>query len=113
MEMKYFFFLFSALVFYANTQFVHNSGIGVLIRDAIVSKTLPGSNHALKMVVTGIPRVDRELMILTSFFYPVADWQNATLLLHTLGFSGSFASAWALVTMEAWRSGNRRRIIAV
>ncbi|CAG8234361.1 unnamed protein product [Penicillium salamii] len=112
-EMKYIFLLLSVLVFYANTQFVHNSGIRVLIRDAIVSKTLPGSNNVLKTVFTGIARVDRELMILTSFFYPAADGQNATLLLHIVGFSGSFASAWALVTMEAWRSGNRWKIIAV
>ncbi|KAJ5652433.1 hypothetical protein N7507_009859 [Penicillium longicatenatum] len=52
-------------------------------------------------------------MILTSFFYPAVDGQNATLLLHTVGFSGSFGSAWALVTMEAWRNGNRWTIIAV
>lgn len=47
------------------------------------------------------------------FFYPAVDGQNATLLLHTVGFSGSFGSAWALVTMEAWRSGNRWKIISV
>ncbi|KAJ6017118.1 hypothetical protein N7451_000497 [Penicillium sp. IBT 35674x] len=111
--MKYVFLLFSALVYYANIEFVHNSGIRVLIRDAILSRTLPGSSHALKTVFTGIARVDRELMILTSFFYPAVDGQNATLLLHTVGFSGSFGSAWALVTMEAWRSGNRWKIIAV
>ncbi|KAJ5533128.1 hypothetical protein N7494_009680 [Penicillium frequentans] len=111
--MKYIFLLFSALVYYANTEFVHNSGIRVLIRDAIISKSLPGSSYALKTVFTGIARVDRELMILTSFFYPAVDGQNATLLLHTVGFSGSFGSAWALVTMEAWRSGNRWKIITV
>ncbi|KAJ5559431.1 hypothetical protein N7513_001830 [Penicillium frequentans] len=89
------------------------TGIRVLIRDAILSKTLPGSNHALRTVFTGIARIDRELMILTSFFYPAVDGQNATLLLHTVGSSGSFGSAWALMTMEAWRSGNRWTIIAV
>ncbi|KAJ5639763.1 uncharacterized protein N7484_007625, partial [Penicillium longicatenatum] len=54
-----------ALVYYAKIEFVHNSGIRVLIRDAILSKTLPGSNHALRTAFTGIARVDRELMILT------------------------------------------------
>lgn len=110
--MRYVLFSLSALAFYTIFYFSFVNGLNALAEKSVASGKLPGTNEPLRTVYTGVKPVDHLLTILTTFFYPALDGQNATLLLHSVGFSGTFGAAWTLVVLESWRKGNAGTIAA-
>jgi hypothetical protein len=111
--MRYVLFSLSALVFYAIFYFSYTNGLDALGHKAIDSGKLPGVNAPLRTLYTGVEPIDRILTLLTVFFYPSLDGQSPTLLLHSIGFSGTFGAAWTLVVLESWRKGNAGTIVAL
>ena len=105
--------LLSASVFYAIFYFALVNGLRDLGDECVANKTLPGTDFPLRTVYTGVGKVDELLTLLTTFFWPVTDGFHPALLLHSIAFSGTFCSAWVLVTLESWRKGNRGTILAV
>ena len=110
--MRYVLFSLSAFTLYAIFYFSHINGLDELGQKAIASGKLPGVGEPLRTVYTGIEPIDRVLTLLTAFFYPALDGQSATLLLHSIGFSGTFGAAWTLVVLESWRKGNSGTVAA-
>ncbi|PLB54140.1 hypothetical protein P170DRAFT_372839 [Aspergillus steynii IBT 23096] len=98
--------LLSISVFYTIFHFAEINGAQKLSLGAIDSKKLPGTNEPLRTVYTGVESIDGLLTVLTTFFWPLADASDPALFLHSIGFSGTFGSAWVLVTLESWRKGN-------
>lgn len=110
--MRVILFSLSAFVFYAIFYFSQVNGLHELSLKSVASGKLPGLDEPLRTVYTGVEPVDRLLTVLTTFFYPVLDGQSSTLLLHSIGFSGTFGAAWTLVVLESWRKGNAGTIAA-
>ncbi|KAJ5553038.1 hypothetical protein N7494_002416 [Penicillium frequentans] len=110
--MRIILFSLSAFVFYAIFYFSQVNGLRELSIKSVASGKLPGLNEPLRTVYTGVEPVDRLLTVLTTFFYPVLDGQSPTLLLHSIGFSGTFGAAWTLVVLESWRKGNAGTVAA-
>ncbi|KAJ5724404.1 hypothetical protein N7493_006132 [Penicillium malachiteum] len=110
--MRFILFSLSASVFYMIWYFSHASGLHDLAQEAVASGKLPGLDEPLRTVYTGVEPIDKLLTVLTVFFYPAMDGQDSTLLLHSIGFSGTFAAAWTLVVLESWRKGNSGTIAA-
>ncbi|KAJ5204309.1 uncharacterized protein N7498_005188 [Penicillium cinerascens] len=110
--MRYVLFSLSAFAFYAIFYFSYINGLDALGHKAIDSGKLPGVNAPLRTHYTGVEPIDRILSLLTVFFYPALDGQSPTLLLHSIGFSGTFGAAWTLVVLESWRKGNAGTIAA-
>lgn len=98
---------------YAAFYFAYINGTDKLGWQFIESGKLPGRNDPIRTVYTEIPAIDRLLTVLTVFFWPMTDGSHPTLTIHSVGFSGSFCSAWILLTLEAWRRGNAWKIIAL
>lgn len=96
----------SGFVFYAIFYFSFINGLKDLGDASIAASLVPGTKFPLRTVYTGLPKLDELLTTLTVFFWPIADAQDAGLFLHSLAFSGTFGSAWILVTLESWRNGN-------
>jgi hypothetical protein len=111
--MRYVLFSLSAFVFYTIFYFSYTNGLDALGHKAIDSGKLPGVNAPLRTLYTGVEPIDRILTLLTVFFYPSLDGQSPTLLLHSIGFSGTFGAAWTLVVLESWRKGNAGTIVAL
>ncbi|KAJ5663874.1 hypothetical protein N7507_004605 [Penicillium longicatenatum] len=105
-------FSLSAFAFYAIFYFSQVNGLNELGLKSVASGKLPGLNEPLRTVYTGVEPVDRILTVLTTFFYPVLDGQSSALLLHGIGFSGTFGAAWTLVVLESWRKGNAGTVAA-
>ncbi|KAL2857289.1 hypothetical protein BJY01DRAFT_202555 [Aspergillus pseudoustus] len=112
MAAKFFLPLLSLFVFYAIFYFGEINGANKLVFESIASKKLPASDATLRTVYTGIAPLDELLTVLTVFFWPTTDGSNLSLLVHSIGFSGTFGSAWVLVSLEAWRRGNAWTIVA-
>ncbi|KAJ5915579.1 hypothetical protein N7466_011512 [Penicillium verhagenii] len=110
--MRVILFSLSAFVFYAIFYFSYANGLDELGKQAVASGKLPGLNEPLRTVYTGVEPIDRLLTLLTTFFYPALDGQSPTLLLHSIGFSGTFGAAWTLVVLESWRKGNAGTVAA-
>ncbi|OQD69952.1 hypothetical protein PENDEC_c028G06446 [Penicillium decumbens] len=110
--MRYVLFSLSAFVFYAIFYFSYINGLDALGRKAIDSRKLLGVDAPLRTLYTGVEPIDRILTLLTVFFYPALDGTSPTLLLHSIGFSGTFGAAWTLVVLESWRKGNAGTIAA-
>ncbi|OGE52758.1 hypothetical protein PENARI_c009G11600 [Penicillium arizonense] len=110
--MRYVLFSLSAFVFYAIFYFSYINGLDELGKRAVESGKLPSINEPLRSVYTGVEPVDKLLTLLTTFFYPSLDGSNPGLLLHSIGFSGTFGAAWTLVVLESWRKGNTGTIVA-
>jgi len=111
-NMKYVLFSLSAFVFYAIFYFAKANGLDALGQQTIASGKLPGLNEPLRNFYTGVEPIDRILTLLTVFFYPTLDGQSPGLLLHSIGFSGTFGAAWTLVVLESWRKGNAGTVAA-
>lgn len=105
-------FSLSAFVLYAIFYFSYINGLHELGHETMDSGKLPGIDEPLRTVYTGVEPVDRILTLLTVFFYPALDGQNAALFLHSIGFSGAFGAAWTLVVLESWRKGNAGTVAA-
>lgn len=110
--MRYILFSLSAFVFYAIFYFSYINGLEELGHKAMDSGKLPGLNEPLRTLYTGVEPIDRLLTQLTTFFYPALDGQSPTLLLHSIGFAGTFGAAWTLVVLESWRRGNAGTVAA-
>ncbi|KAL4778547.1 hypothetical protein BJX76DRAFT_352532 [Aspergillus varians] len=104
--------LLCLLVFYAIFYLAEINGAYKLVMESIATGKLPGSDAPLRKVYTGIPHLDNVLTGMTVFFWPTTDGSNLSLLVHSIGFSGSLGSAWVLVTLEAWRRGNAWTVAA-
>ncbi|KAL4998912.1 hypothetical protein BDV10DRAFT_62454 [Aspergillus recurvatus] len=104
--------LLSALVFYTIFYLFEVNGASKLVKESIATGKLPASDASLRKIYTGIAPLDELLTVLVVFFWPATDGSNLSLLVHTLGFSGTFGSAWVLVTLESWRRGNAWKIVA-
>jgi hypothetical protein len=102
----------SAFVFYAIFYFAKVNGLDALGHKTIESGRLPGLDEPLRTFYTGVEPIDRILTLLTVFFYPTLDGQSPGLLLHSIGFSGTFGAAWILVVLESWRKGNAGTVAA-
>lgn len=113
MGMKYILPLCSAFALYAIFFFSYQNGLHELGLKSVESGVLPGLNEPLRTVYTGVPKIDELLTVLTTFFWPAMDGSNPGLMLHTIGFSGTFGAAWILVTLESWRRGNSWTIAAL
>lgn len=103
----------SLFVFYAIFYYADINGLRALGEQYIASGALPGTNEPLRTIYTGVEPIDRLLTTLTAFFWPTTDGSNPSLLLHSIAFSGTFGSAWVLITLEAWRKGNAWTIAAL
>ncbi|KAJ5757709.1 uncharacterized protein N7511_006403 [Penicillium nucicola] len=110
--MRYVLFSLSAFVFYAIFYFSYINGLDELGKKAVESGKLPSINAPLRSVYIGFEPVDKLLTLLTTFFYPSLDGSNPGLLLHSIGFSGTFGAAWTLIVLESWRKGNIGTIAA-
>lgn len=97
---------------YAIFYFSWANGLHELGHKALESGKLPALNEPLRTEYTGVEPIDRILALLTTFFYPTLDGSSATLLLHSIGFSGTFGAAWTLVVLESWRKGNAGTVAA-
>ncbi|KAK2596641.1 hypothetical protein QQS21_006262 [Conoideocrella luteorostrata] len=102
----------SLSVFYFIWYFSYINGLKTLGDATVLAKKLPGLNEPLRLEYTGVEPVDWMLVQLTTFFWPLADGSQPGLLLHSIAFSGTFCSAWILVTLESWRKGNARTVAA-
>ena len=60
----------------------------------------------MKQHYTGVKPIDKQLTILTSFFYTAIDGNRADVSLVGLDLGGSVIAAWMLVTAEGLRAGN-------
>ncbi|KAL3469562.1 hypothetical protein BJX99DRAFT_241080 [Aspergillus californicus] len=98
--------LLSLFVFYAIFYFAEVNGAHALVRESIKTGKLPASDATLRTVYTGVGPLDELLTVLTVFFWPTTDGSNLSLTVHSIGFTGTFGSAWVLVCLEAWRRGN-------
>ena len=103
----------SLFALYAIFYYADINGLRALGEQYVASKTLPGTNEPLRTIYTGIEPIDHLLTTLTAFFWPTTDGSNPTLFLHSVAFSGTFGSAWVLITLEAWRQGNAWTIAAL
>ncbi|PYH88017.1 hypothetical protein BO71DRAFT_392372 [Aspergillus ellipticus CBS 707.79] len=104
--------LLSAFTVYAIWNYGEANGLLALSKESMMRQTLPGSDAALRTVYTGVPQLDELLTTLTTFFWPTTDGSHPALTLHTLGFAGTFGSAWILIALESWRHGNAWTIAA-
>lgn len=111
--MKYILFMLSAFALYAIFYFSLENGLHELGMKSVESKTLPGLSDPLRTVYTGVAKIDELLTVLTTFFWSATDGSHPALMLHTIGFSGTFGAAWTLVTLESWRRGNAWTIAAL
>ncbi|KAK8925505.1 Epoxide hydrolase aurD [Metarhizium anisopliae] len=98
--------LLSLSVFYFIFYFADANGLRALGDAAQHAQTLPGLDVPLRTRYTGLAPLDQLLTTLTVFFWPVGDGSQPALTLHSVAFSGTFASAWILVTLESWRTGS-------
>ncbi|RJE25388.1 hypothetical protein PHISCL_02279 [Aspergillus sclerotialis] len=112
MGMKYIVPMIGASALYAIFFFSHQNGLHDMGLKQVESKTLPGLNDPLRTVYTGVEKIDEILTVLTTFFWTTTDGSHPGLMLHTIGFSGTFGAAWVLVTLESWRRGNAWTIAA-
>ncbi|KAG0652379.1 Citreoviridin biosynthesis D [Hyphodiscus hymeniophilus] len=73
---------------------------------------LPGSTDHQLRTYTGVAPIDRQLIVLVTFFSPVLDVQNGALVLFSIFGLGQFGAAWMIMMMEGLRQGNRWKIIS-
>lgn len=84
-----------------------------IITDVIaLGSPLPGTTDPLLNTYTGIQAIDAQLAVLVTFFAPVADRSHADLALSGLFGLGQFGAAWALLTLESLRAGNKARVVS-
>ncbi|KAL4864444.1 hypothetical protein BDV12DRAFT_205682 [Aspergillus spectabilis] len=112
MTAKFLLPLLSVGVFYAIFYFAEVNGAHKLASDSVTTGRLPGSDAPLRKVYTGVGPLDELLTVLVVFFWPATDGSHLSLLVHSIGFSGTFGSAWVLICLESWRRGNAWTAVA-
>ncbi|TWU71182.1 hypothetical protein ED733_001149 [Metarhizium rileyi] len=98
--------LLSLSAVYFIFYFADANGLRELGEAAQHAGKLPGLDEPLRTYYTGLRPLDQILTTLTIFFWPLSDGTQPGLTLHSIAFSGTFSSAWILVTLESWRKGN-------
>ena len=69
---------------------------------------IPGPTPApMKQKYTGIKFVDGQLTILVGFFITAVDGNRADISLSGMDLAGQVFAAWMLITIEAYRYGNK------
>jgi hypothetical protein len=74
---------------------------------------LPGTTDFLVTKYTGIAAVDKQLIILVSFFAPVLDDKNSALKLFSIFGLGQFGASWAIMQMESLRQANSWKVVSL
>ncbi|KAK2776636.1 hypothetical protein FQN53_002544 [Emmonsiellopsis sp. PD_33] len=105
--------LLSAFALYAIFIFAHNNGLIDALKETIAAGTLPETDERLNLSMTGVKPVDILLGQFIPFFYAVVDGSSTSTMLHGAGFAGALGGVWALVMVEAFRQGNKSRLVAV
>lgn len=106
--------LLSAYAGYAIFAFSQQNGTFDLVEEVISKNPMLGSSgEPLRTTYVGIEPIDHLLTTLTTFFWPVVDGLNPSLLLHSVTFVGAFGSAWVLIVLESWRAGNSGKIFSL
>ena len=73
---------------------------------------LPGTRDPLLRHYTGIQGLDTHLAALVTFFAPIVDGSHSNLALSGGFCLGQFGAAWALLTLESLRAGNRAKLVS-
>lgn len=98
---------------YTTAVLADGNGTLDIIKNVIASNSpLPGTLDPLLKSYTGIQAVDAQLAILVTFFAPVADRSHADLALSGAFGLGQFGAAWALLTLESLRAGNKAKVVS-
>ena len=93
---------------------MHNGAIDVL--GQIMAEKPPrllGTAAPIKQVYTGVGSVDRQLTILTLFFWEIVDGSLPAASLQAVQFAGQMGVAWGLFLIEGAREGNRWRLVSL
>ncbi|KAK2809534.1 hypothetical protein FQN50_003802 [Emmonsiellopsis sp. PD_5] len=105
--------LLSAFAVYSIFIFSHNNGLIDALKESIAAGTLPETDERLNMSMTGVKPVDILLGQFIPFFYAVVDGSSPSVMLHGAGFASALGGVWALMMVEAFRQGNKSRLVAV
>ena len=107
------FFLIFAGLYFTHILLFKNGTVGLLehLRDN-GPRNLPGTKEPLRLVYTGIKKIDYRLTVLETIFWPISHGSHPYLSLQAFYFVGQVAGAWGLVMLEGTRSGNKGRIVS-
>lgn len=85
------------------------------LRELLTQKIplFPGSDAALLKHYTGVKAIDRQLLVLVTFFAPVVDQGYNDLTLFSIEGAGQFGAAWTLLLMESLRRGNKGKLVSL
>lgn len=72
---------------------------------------VPGVDVPLKKYYTGIGPIDQQLVYLQIFFWPITSGSSPRLFLQGIHFVGQAGAYWAVMVLEAMRTGNQGRLI--
>ncbi|KAK7533943.1 uncharacterized protein J3D65DRAFT_631872 [Phyllosticta citribraziliensis] len=72
---------------------------------------VPGADVPLKKYYTGIGPIDQQLVFLQIFFWPITSGSSPRLFLQGIHFVGQTGAFWAVMVLEAMRTGNQGRLI--
>jgi hypothetical protein len=73
----------------------------------------PGTQDLLLLKYTGLKFLDRQLVVLVTFFAPVVDAESSALNLFSIWGFGQFGAVWTLMVMESMRLGNKGRAVSL
>jgi hypothetical protein len=73
---------------------------------------IPGSSELMRSHYTGIEPIDKFLVSLLVFFYPIVEGKSAPLSIFTTWVVGQVAATQTLVMLEGLRRGNRGKLIS-
>ena len=107
--------LFSLAGFYSTLVLSSRNGTFEMIRN-LVSQDIPlwpGTEEILIRTFTGVKAIDNQLMVLTTFFAPVADGHTAAIKGFSIFGLGQFGAIWALLVMESLRKGNSGKLVSL
>ena len=92
-----------------------NNGATDVLGRIMAEKTplLPGTEAPLKQIYTGVGFVDKQLTILTLFFWEIVDGSLPVASLQAFQFAGQIGAAWGLIMIEGTRRGNRWRLVSL
>ena len=107
--------LLFAAAYYGTWYLIMNNGATDVLGRIMAEKIplLPGTEAALKQAYTGVGFVDKQLTILTLFFWEIVDGSLPGASLQGFQFAGQMGAAWGLFMVEGIREGNRWRLISL
>jgi hypothetical protein len=92
---------------------IGSNGTSEMIRGYIRREPayLPGTSDPLLKSYSGVKGIDRQLLVLVTFFSPTFDLNNRDLSLFSLFGGGQLGAAWTLMMLESVRTGNKGKLI--